>query len=119
MRYSVGQRGVQILVEVHYEGDFESEGEEASIHIQDAPGIICFEGQSVPKAQVRIIRGGALNALIAGEGTPNAPDNSFFCAGACATMVQTATRAPMVRCFRDISPPEIVCSLRRAFSLSA
>src|SRR5580693_1976735 len=45
---------------------------------------------------------------------PSIPDNSFFCASACATKVQTATTAPMVRCFSDISPPAL-CSLLSKF----
>jgi hypothetical protein len=65
---------VQILVGVHYEGDFQGEGKEASsTHDHDLPGIIYFEGQSVAEAQVRIISGSTLDALIAGEGTPNDP----------------------------------------------
>jgi hypothetical protein len=64
---------MQILVEVHYERDFQGEGKEASTHTHDAPGIIYFEAQSVAEAQVRISRGGTLDALIADEGTPNDP----------------------------------------------
>ena len=73
MRYSVGWRRVQILVGVHYERDFQVEGKEASTHNPAMPGIIYFEAQSVAEAQVWIISGGALDALIAGEGTPNDP----------------------------------------------
>jgi hypothetical protein len=54
---------------VHYERDFQREGQDFSAH--DVPGIIYFEGQSLAETQFRIIRGGAWDALIADEGTPN------------------------------------------------
>jgi hypothetical protein len=64
---------VKILVRVHHEGDFQGEGNEASTQDHDLPRVIYFEGYSVAEAQVRIKGGGTLDALIAGEGTPNDP----------------------------------------------
>src|ERR1700728_2060428 len=36
---------------------------------------------------------------------PIIPVNSFLCAAACTAKIQTASTAPMMRCFSDISPP--------------
>jgi len=70
--------GVHVLIGVYYERDLQGEGQELVTH--DAPGIIYLEGQSLAEAQVRIIRGGTLDALIADEGTPKDARRVFLVA---------------------------------------
>ena len=69
---------MHILDGVHHERDLQREGPEACIH--DPPGIIYFEGQSIAGMQVRIIRRGTWDALIADEGTPKDARRVFLVA---------------------------------------
>jgi len=57
---------MDIFVWIAYERDFHSERPKGLV--QNTSSIVDFEGESFAEAQVRIIRGSALYALIANEG---------------------------------------------------
>jgi len=61
--------GVEVLIQIEDSWHLSRDGKDRGT--EDAASVVDFEGQSVAKAQLRIIRGGAWDALIADEGTTN------------------------------------------------